>query len=212
VSVTPNGVDLDRFAPDPTARARVRREVGVSDDDDVALFVGGDWVRKGLGIAIEAVGRLARDGAHVRLWVVGVGDAAQYGDQARKEGIGDRVTFFGFRRDRERYFQGADVFVLPSAYETFGLAAFEAAAAELPLVVTPVNDVAALVREGSGGALVERDPRSVADALLAYVRDPERRAADGRAARARVEPFTWDASAASVLALYRELAGAGGST
>jgi glycosyltransferase involved in cell wall biosynthesis len=211
VSVTPNGVDLARFAPDASTRARVRREAGVDDDEVVALFVGGDWVRKGLGIAIEAVGHLARDGARVRLWVVGVGDAARYGEQARDEGIGDRVTFFGFRHDRERFFQGADVFVLPSVYETFALAAFEAAAAELPLVVTSVNDVGALVRDGSGGAVVERDPKAVAAALLPYVTDAQRRAIDGRAARARVQPFTWDASAESVLELYRELAGVGAS-
>jgi glycosyltransferase involved in cell wall biosynthesis len=120
------------------------------------------------------------------------------------------VTFFGFRRDRERLFQGADVFVLPSAYETFCLAAFEAAAAELPVVVTRVNHVGALVRDGSGGAIVARDAGAVADALLPLVTDPRRRASDGRAARARVQQYTWDASAASVLALYRELASTAG--
>lgn len=210
VAITPNGVDLARFAPDAQVRDQIRRDAGVGPDDVVVLFVGGDWVRKGLGIAIQAVGRLARAGARVHLWVVGVGDSDRYRGQATEEEIGDRVTFFGFRRDRERLFQGADVFVLPSAYETFCLAAFEAAAAELPVVVTRVNDVGALVRDGSGGALVERDPAAVADALLPLVTDPQRRASDGRAARARVQQYTWDASAASVLALYRELASTAG--
>jgi glycosyltransferase involved in cell wall biosynthesis len=205
VSITPNGVDLVRFAPDPAVRHEVRRDAGVATDDVVVLFVGGDWVRKGLAVAIGAVGRLARTGAPVRLWVVGRGDEDRYRALAAEEGVADRVTFFGFRPDRERFFRGADVFTLPSAYETFCIAAFEAAAAELPIVMTPVNDVGALVRDGTGGALVERNPDVLAAALAPFVSDPVFRNADGRAARARVQRYTWDASTASVLDLYREL-------
>jgi glycosyltransferase involved in cell wall biosynthesis len=208
VSITPNGVDLERFAPDAAVRAQVRAEAGVGPDDVVVLFVGGDWVRKGLAVAITAVGRLARAGAPVHLWVVGRGDVDHYRALATEQGVADRVTFLGFRRDRERFFRGADVFTLPTVYETFCIVAFEAAAAELPIVMTRVNDVGALVRDGTGGVLVDRDPDALADALATLVADPARRAADGRAARARAEHYTWDASAASVLDLYRELVGA----
>jgi UDP-glucose:(heptosyl)LPS alpha-1,3-glucosyltransferase len=209
IAVTPNGVDLARFAPDPSVRAAVRAETGVGRDDVVVLFVGGDWARKGLATAITAVGRLARTGAPVHLWVVGRGDIERYRALAAEAGLADRVAFFGFRPDRERFFRAADVFTLPTRYETFCIAAFEAAAAELPIVMTRVNDVGALVRDGSGGALVADDPDAFADALAPLVADPARRAADGRAARARAESYTWDASAASVFALYRELVGAG---
>jgi glycosyltransferase involved in cell wall biosynthesis len=74
--------------------------------------------------------------------------------------------------------------------------------------MTRVNDVGALVRDGTGGALVERDPDALADALAPLVADPARRSADGRAARSRAERYTWDASAASVLDLYCDLMGA----
>jgi glycosyltransferase involved in cell wall biosynthesis len=207
VSITPNGVDLERFAPDPAVRAAVRADAGVGPDDVVVLFVGGDWVRKGLAIAIAAVGRLARAGAPVHLWVVGRGDVEQHRALATAAGLDGRITFFGFRSDRERFFRAADVFTLPTVYETFCIAAFEAAAAELPIVMTRVNDVGALVRDGTGGALVDRDPDALADALAPFVADPARRAADGRAVRARAEHYTWDASAASVLDLYRDLVG-----
>lgn len=208
VSITPNGVDVERFAPNPVTRAEVRAEAGVGPDDVVVVFVGGDWVRKGLAIAIAAVGRLARAGAPVHLWVVGRGDIERFNALAADVGIADRVSFFGFRSDRERYFCSADVFMLPTRYETFCIAAFEAAASELPVVMTRVNDVGVLVRDGSGGALVDRDPDAMADALALLVADPVRRAADGRVARARAAEYTWDASTASVLALYRELIGA----
>ncbi|MDQ1431287.1 MAG: hypothetical protein QOF40_1889 [Actinomycetota bacterium] len=208
ISVTPNGVDLERFAPDPAVRAAVRAEMRIGRDDVVVLFVGGDWARKGLATAITAVGKLACAGAPVHLWVVGRGDIDRYRALAHEAGLVDRVAFFGFRADRERFFRAADVFTLPTRYETFCIAAFEAAAAELPIVMTRVNDVGALVRDGTGGALVADDPDAFADALAPLVADPARRAADGRAARARAERYTWDASAASVLALYRELVGA----
>ena len=206
VSVTPNGVDTDRFAPDDVGRATVRAELGAGDADTVALFVGGDWARKGLAVAIEALGRAVADGAAVRLWVVGRGDTDRYRAIARDAAVDDRVTFLGFRADRERYFQGADVFVLPTRYETFCIAAFEAAAVGIPLVMPPVNDVGALVRDGTGGVLVGPDDvAATAAALLGYASDPERRATDGAAARARAASFTWTASARSVLDQYRQL-------
>ena len=78
--------------------------------------------------------------------------------------------------------------------------------------MTPVNDVRALVRDGTGGVLVDRTGTrdddvvaSIADALVTYARDPERRAADGAAARTRASAYTWEASAESVLDVYREL-------
>ena len=182
VTITPNGVDSDRFAPDAAARAQVRDDEGVGDDV-VLLFVGGNWAHKGLALAIEATGRLVASGAPVRLWVVGRGDAERYGRLARECDVDDRVTFFGFRSDPERFFCAADVFVLPTRSETFCIAAFEAAAAGLPLVMTDVGDVAALVHDGAGGQLVRRDVDDVVEAVATYVADTDRRRSDGDTAR-----------------------------
>ncbi|MFN8024889.1 MAG: glycosyltransferase family 4 protein [Acidimicrobiia bacterium] len=208
VTITPNGVDTARYSPDPVDRARVRAEQAVADDELVAVFVGGDWVRKGLAAVIAALALAVRGGARVRLWVIGSGDADRYRALAADDDVADLVTFFGFRPDAEHLLRGADVFVLPSRYETFCLAAFEAAAVGLPLVVTPVPDVRALVRDGSGGVLVDptgSTAAAIAEALRTYADDPARRAADGAAARARASAFTWDAATASVTDVYREL-------
>ena len=104
------------------------RRVG---DDLVCLFVGGDWDRKGVAIAIAA---LADVPGKVKLWVVGRGDTERFRHLASTLGVADSVTFFGPRHDTERFYQGADVFVLPTEYETFSLAAYEAAASGLPVV------------------------------------------------------------------------------
>lgn len=206
VVVTPNGVDTERFRPDHSDREAMRAREGLGAGDVVALFMGGDWSRKGLDVVITALGRLPGS-LPVRLWVVGAGDVKRYRDIAARQGVDGRVTFFGARRDPERFYRAADMFVLPSRYETFCLAAFEAAATGLPLIVTPVHDVGVLVRDGTGGVLVAPDTTEVAEAIGTFARDPARRRADGDVARSRAEGYTWAASARAVTGLYEELLG-----
>lgn len=198
--VTPNGVDAGRFAPDGRARASLRHAAGIADDSFVALFVGGDWDRKGLGIAIQGFGAAAIAGSE--LWVVGAGEEARFAALAARQGVG--IRFFGPRADAERYFAAADVFVLPTLYETFSLVAYEAAAAGLPLVATPVSGIDELLDSGAGLA-VSRDAAAVALALGRLAADPELRAELGRTGREHVARFGWERSAESVLAIYRSL-------
>src|SRR5829696_2802780 len=140
--VAPNGVDHTRFRPDQAARAGTRKQLGARPSEFVAVFVGGDWARKGVDIAIAAVGELRRShDMAVTLWIVGPGDVARYRDLARTEGAEGGVHFLGPRSDTERFYQGADVFVLPSLYETFSMAAVEAAACRLPMVATSRDGV-----------------------------------------------------------------------
>ena len=193
VTVTPNGVDTQRFHPDPTTRAQLRAAEGVDEDDVVALFVGGDWERKGLAVAVDAAER-----AGVRLWVVGSGAAGALTSRAR---------FFGVRADAERYYAAADVFVLPTLYETFSLAAYEAASSGLPIVATATHGIADLVGEDEAGILVERSVESVSAALARLAADPELRRTLGAEGRARVAAFGWERSVAEVESVYRTLLG-----
>ena len=85
VVVTPNGVDARRFRPNKTDRSRIRSAGGAADDDVVVLFVGGDWDRKGLAVAIEAVAEGVLLGAgRLKLWVVGHGDVHRFRSVASK--------------------------------------------------------------------------------------------------------------------------------
>jgi len=201
---TPNGVDSARFRPDPQARREVRAGLAIADDEVVALFVGGDWHGKALALAIAAVARTPA----VRLLVVGRGDERRFGALAQRLGVESRVTFAGRRADTERYYAASDVYLLPSWYETFSLAAHEAAAAGLPIVAAPVSGVDELVGDGEAGLIVDRDVGELAAALAALAADPERRSRLGAAARERVAGYTWERSTDAVLAAYRTLLGA----
>jgi glycosyltransferase involved in cell wall biosynthesis len=205
VVVIPNGVDCERFAPDPERRRQVRAAQSVGDEEVVALFVGGDWHRKGLGVTIEALAIAAERAPSLRLWVVGQGDEERFRALATGLGVGGRVAFLGRRRDTERFYQASDLFVLPTRYEAFPLVALEAAASGLPLVATPVNGVEELLVDGEAGIAVERSPDAVAEALVELATRSDDRARMADAARRRATAFTWEESVRGTLALYDRL-------
>jgi glycosyltransferase involved in cell wall biosynthesis/GT2 family glycosyltransferase len=207
VFLTPNGVDLDRFHPDTDVRQRFRRQLRVTEDDVVVLFVGGDWERKGLAEVIEGIARArVASRARLQLWVVGTGDIGRYRRFARRHGIDrDDVRFFGPRMDVERVYQAADIFVTATLYETFSLAAHEAASCSIPIVGTPVSGIGDLVGNDEAGLRVDRNPDALAQAIAILANDPEMRARMGRQGRRRVAQLTWQRSVDSVLGCYLSL-------
>ena len=129
----------------------MRDELGLGDEEFVALFVGSEWRGKGLDIAIDALGKCPA----CHLVVVGDGDAVGARRRAESVGVADRLRLVGETDQPERYYAAADAFVLPSAYESFSMAAYEAAASRLPVVATAVGAIPELVA-GGGGILVNR--------------------------------------------------------
>jgi glycosyltransferase involved in cell wall biosynthesis len=189
VSTVPNGVDADVFRPDPAARAALRARVGARPETRLALFAGGDWERKGLRFAVDAVTRTPG----WELVVAGDGDPAPH---AR-----DGVHFLGRVDDMPPVYAGADAFVFPTAYEAFPLVVLEAAASGLPVVSGRVNGVVDLIEDGVSGFLVERDGRAIADRLARVT--PEM----GVRAREAALRYSWAAMGEGYLQVYRELAG-----
>ncbi len=197
----PNGVDSARFRPDAAARAAARRRWGLTDKDLVALFVGGDWDRKGLSHAIHAVAE-----AHEwHLVVAGHGDVPRFRAMASRLGVTDRVKFAGFNSAIEEAYAGADLFVLPSLYEACPLVVLEAAAAALPILVTPVNGPVEYLSEGESGLFLSHDPRATAVLLSRLASDRARREELGTAARAVAVQFSWERCVQAHLDLYDAL-------
>jgi glycosyltransferase involved in cell wall biosynthesis len=204
-TVTPNGVDLARFHPDPETRIEFRRVQGTAEGTLVALFVGGDWDHKGLNVAIGGVGEARAAGVDVDLWVVGRGDVDRFAALSAGLGAESHVRFYGHREDTQCFYQSADLLVLPSSYETFSLVCFEAAACALPLVIPPVSGAREIVGSEEGGCLVERSALSVAAALTRLAANPAVRSRLGEEARRRAQAYEWARSAQSVLGLYEQL-------
>jgi glycosyltransferase involved in cell wall biosynthesis len=205
IVITPNGVDVARFAALESTEPRAPRRVG---KPLVALFVGGDWDRKGLGPAIEGLAEARRlSERRLELWVIGRGDERRFRRLAEHNGVSKCVRFFGFRGGVEQFYDAADVLVLPTLYEADSLVLHEAAAAGLSIVVTRVNGVEELLGNGNGdaGFVVERDPKSIGAALARLAVDESLRLRQSEAARASARAMSWERSAAGVVNLYRRL-------
>jgi glycosyltransferase involved in cell wall biosynthesis len=192
VTVIPNPVDLERMRPpEGFAREDFRRAHGVGPEEVVLVFVAlGHFERKGLPLVLEALEELKS--SPVRLWVVG-GEAdlvRVWRKRVEEMGLGERVSFFGMQQEVRPFLWAADVFVFPSAYEVFPLVSLEAAAAGLPLIVTPLYGVEEFMRDGETGFVVERSAQGVQEGVLRYLSlPPEERQRLGEEARKAVSPF-----------------------
>jgi N-acetyl-alpha-D-glucosaminyl L-malate synthase BshA len=139
-----------------------------------------------------------------RLLLVGDGpDRARLEQRCRAERCCDVVTFLGNLGEVEQVLAGADLFLLPSENESFGLAALEALACEVPVVTTRVGGLPEVVEEGVTGLLFPLgDVEAMAAGAIALLRDPERHRTMARRARERaVERFAED----RIVARYRDL-------
>jgi glycosyltransferase involved in cell wall biosynthesis len=193
-----------RFAPPTAAERAAAREALGWGSEPVALFVGalGDR-RKGFDTLFAAWAELCRDaGWDARLAVAGTGaELDAWRAKAAAAGMGDRISFLGFRDDVPRLLRAADLLVSPTRYEAYGLAVREALCCAVPALVSARAGVAEEVPAELGEMLIA-DPDD-AVALAASLRR-WRDAGDAWAPRlaalsVRLRAWTWDDMAASVL-------------
>ncbi len=211
IAVVPCGVNLDLFQP--IDKDDARRQLGLHDDDRILLFVGRIEPLKGVDILLGAAAQLEATGDCFVI-VVGGESAAQDGEMAHlrslasRLGIAERVSFLG-AVDHERlplFYSAADVCVVPSFYESFGLVALEAMACGTPVVASRVGGLAGTVRDGETGYLIPwRCPEPFAERLELLLGNEELRRAMGQSAREAVEHYRWGNVAEAVLGLYRDV-------
>lgn len=203
------GVDVARFAtPDRAAcRADIRGRYGIGASDILLLFVGMNFEVKGLDtiIASLAKARAAQPEANIRLLVVGRGDEGKYLRIAQSLGVAEAVTFAGTQvGGLERYYRAADIFIMLSKFDTFGMVVLEAMAAGLPVIVSPNVGAKDLVKEGSNGFILpEHQDADAAASCIVRLSDTVRREAMGAAARKTASMHDWERLAVKMEYLYQ---------
>lgn len=203
IHVIPNGVDLERFRPASTEeRRRARTDVDVSDDALVALFIGHEFERKGLPLAMSAL----RHAPTATLVVVGgtVDEIRRATAEAIDLGVAQRVRFTGSQTDPIRFFRASDVFVLPSAYESYGLVITEALASGLPVISTAVGIAPDVIVDGVNGYVVAPEARAIGHRLEQLAEQD--RVELARHARESAAALTWKQSASEYMALADSIA------
>ncbi len=217
IAVIPCGVDLSLFRPISPQRAK--RILGLSPGNFI-LFVGRIDAIKGIDVLIRAVHHLAGRGygKNLKLIVIGGESDADLQTESREMeglrkmvsrlGLGERVAFWGpQRQDLLPYFYAAaEVLVMPSRYESFGMVTLEAMACGTPVVASRVGGLQYTVGDGKTGFLIpEGDWRIMADRIQRIIESPVLRKKLTSAAIHRVKQFGWPNITRKILRLYEEL-------
>lgn len=200
------GLDLDAFLEVSAADGvPMRFDLGVADDELLALFVGRLVPIKRVDVLLDAAAHARAMGAPVRLAIVGDGELrADLEAQARKLGLDEFVSFLGFRRDLPRITAAADLAVACSDNEAIPVALIEAAAAGRPAISTDVGGVSEIVPRES--LVAAGDARALGELLVAAARDRAHLPARGAAARELVrDAFSYRRLIGDIEALYDEL-------
>jgi len=194
VTVAPPGVD-DVYLQAPPARLLSR----------TILFLGSWTFRKGIRDLVAAFSRVVEQDPSARLIVAGAHAPpetvlASFPEAARSAVC---VAPPGSEQDLLALMHESAMMVLPSLYEGFGIAFLEAMAVGLPVIGTPTGGMADVIESGVNGLLVSHhEPNGLAEAITSLLRDPVRRQALGRAARATAETYTWERTAQATAAVY----------
>jgi UDP-glucose:(heptosyl)LPS alpha-1,3-glucosyltransferase len=200
ISVISPGVDIELFHPVLIAkeRERSRNLAKFRDDELVILFIGSAFKRKGLDRLLPAITQ------GMRLIVVGTGDHLKRINRlVNAYNIQNQVSFMGFDENIIKYYAAADVVVLPSRSEAFGMSILEAMACGLPVIVSANSGVASLIAHQENGFILN-NPNELPD-LLKSMFSEQRRKAIGDRARATAQRHTWANAAAAHVDLYHRV-------
>lgn len=204
-----HGIDPAAVRPSPDARARLRAELGIGDDEVLSLTVANLRHNKDYPNLLRAAVIAHEREPRLRFASVGQGPLVEeMAKLHRTLGLGDAFQFLGFRRDVHDLMAAADVFTLASAHEGLPVAVMEAFAGGLPVVATRVGGLPQQVDDGVEGLLVPAgDAAALADALVTVATDVDLRGRMGAAARERATAYDIRHAVAAQESRYATLVG-----
>ena len=209
ISIVPCGVNLELFQP--VEKEMAKKELGFGSEK-IVLFVGRIEPLKGIEQLLKAITYLQnRQGT--RLVIIGGGERSQKEMErlqrlSRELHIEDSVTFLGsLKQERMPYFySAADVCVIPSYYESFGLVALESLACGTPVVATDVGDFKHIIRQGETGyVLTDNGPHHLAEKIDSLLSRPSPDKNSTLSIRASVSRFSWTNIAEAIVREFQQV-------
>jgi D-inositol-3-phosphate glycosyltransferase len=214
VHVVSPGVDLFTFTPGES-RSAARELVGLPHDALVVSFVGRIQPHKGPEVLIRATSELVKHSPLLRhKLVVNVMGGASGASTDEVDRLKELTTWLGIddvvrfeppvaRQDLAQWYRAADLVVVPSYSESFGLVALEAQACGTPVVATAVGGLRTAVADGISGVLVDgHDPKAWSSVISRLLQEPQRRVLLSMGAIEHASHFGWDTTARGTLDIY----------
>src|SRR5215813_11944827 len=211
VTVIPNGIDPDDLpSQEPAELARLRAEFA-DPEQKLVLLIGRLVYEKGFQLALEAMPRVLEEAPGTRFLVAGSGThEEELHRQAEELGLMEHGTFLGWIGDDVLHslYRIADLTVVPSIYEPFGLVALEAMASECPCIVADTGGLREVVVHEEGGLRFRsHDPEALAEVAIRVLRDDKLGRRLVAEAYEHLRRFDWGDVAEQTAAVYAELAG-----
>ncbi len=225
IRIVPPGVDLSRFHP--IEQNYAKSVIGIPPSHRMILFAGRIERLKGIDTLFRAIALLKAkrtdwDWDHLCVSVIG-GDPSEAGQRENEEmarlhelrdelGLTDLIAFLGARDQDvlQYYYAAAEMLVMPSHYESFGMVALEAMACGTPVIASDVGGLSVLVQHNKTGLRVKvNDPSELARAIEKLMDDDARRRRMGHAASCYAEDYSWQKVVDKLLAVYQELKAGG---
>ncbi len=212
--VIPPGVDVSHFYPIPADEARTY--IGLKPDDRMILFVGRIEPLKGVDTLLEAMSCLQlKEKKRVHLAIIGgepdadpetmTAEMTRLMNLCEVLGLDQSVVFLG-KRDQDKlpyYYSAAEVVVMPSQYESFGMVALEAMACGTPVIASEVGGLAYLVRDGETGFTIPaEEPETLCDKLSWLLNEDVLRRKMGAQAAAYARDYAWEKIAKQIVDVY----------
>jgi D-inositol-3-phosphate glycosyltransferase len=195
IGVVPCGVNPELFKP--IDREEARKETGL-DNGKIILYVGRIEPLKGISNLIKAFSYL-KDNHNIKLAIIGGGESSDEETvhlklYAQELGVEDRILFTGTVKQNRMpyYYSAADVCVISSFYESFGLVALESLSCGIPIVANDVGDLRNIVRQGETGYVIDsNDPDQLAEKINLVLNKPADEKASALSIRGSVKEFAW---------------------
>jgi D-inositol-3-phosphate glycosyltransferase len=217
VHVVSPGVDLYTFTPGQ-GRSAAREVVGLPQDSLVVSFVGRIQPHKGPEVLIRATSELVKHSPLLRhKLIVNIIGGASGANTEEVDRLKELATWLGIddvvrfsppvpRADLAQWYRAADLVVVPSYSESFGLVALEAQACGTPVVATAVGGLRTAVADGISGVLVDgHDPKAWSSVIARLLQEPQRRVLLSMGAIEHASHFGWDATARGTLDIYDQV-------
>lgn len=208
ISIIPNGINLNSFEFDNSKR-EIKESLYLPVNKKIILFVGNLTPRKGPHVLLKAMNIVKNEYPNSHLVLIGSGDFKRdLSDISKNLKLEENITFTGFVPDDQKvkYYKAADIFVLPSFMEAYPLSLLEASAAGLPLVVSELECLKAIVSDGINGLIsATGDENDLANKLLFLLNNEEACEEMGRQARRHISHLSWESVAFETEKLYIDL-------